>query len=97
MLHRRRRKPLEPYFSRSGVLRLQPLLAETIRKFELRCEAVKGTEDIIRLDHAYFALSGDVVGKLCWAEKEEFLDDPEFAVEWYYNIHKRHDVSTKNG
>jgi cytochrome P450 len=81
-LHRRRRKPLEPYFSRSGVLRLQPLLAETIRKFELRCKAVQGTETVIRLDHAYFALSGDVVGKLCWADMEEFLDDPAFGVEW---------------
>jgi len=64
------------------VLRLQPLFAETIRQFELRCTALKGTDTIIRLDHAYFALSGDIVGKLCWAEKEDFLDDPEFGVEW---------------
>ena len=82
-LHRRRRKPLEPFFSRSGVLRLQPLLAETIEKLANRFEEVKETGSIIRLDHAFFALSGDVVGKLCWAEKEEFLDDLNFAPEWY--------------
>jgi hypothetical protein len=44
--------------------------------------ALKGTDTVIRLDHAYFALSGDVVGKLCWAEKDDFLDDPNFGVEW---------------
>ncbi|KAI4284882.1 MAG: hypothetical protein L6R38_001091 [Xanthoria sp. 2 TBL-2021] len=86
-LHRRRRRPLEPFFSRSGVLRLQPLLAETIEKFEDRLEQTKGSGSVIRLDHAFFALSGDVVGKLCWAEKEEFLDDPNFSPEWYNLVH----------
>lgn len=73
---------MEPFFSRSGVLRLQPLLAETIEKFEDRLEQTKGSGSVIRLDHAFFALSGDVVDKLCWAEKEEFLDDPNFSPEW---------------
>ncbi|KAF2228480.1 putative cytochrome P450 [Viridothelium virens] len=86
-LHRRRRKPLEPFFSRSGVLRLQPLLAETIEKLANRFEQMKGTNTVIHLDHAFYALSGDVVGKLCWAEKEEFLDDPNFSPEWYNLIH----------
>ena len=81
-LHRRRRKPLEPFFSRSGVLRLQPLLAETIEKLDSRFAQAKGTGSVIRLDHAFFAMSGDVVGKLCWAEKEDFLDEPNFSPGW---------------
>jgi cytochrome P450 len=85
-MHRRRRKPLEPFFSRSGILRLQYLLADTTEKLVNRFEQVKGTGSIIRLDHAFFAMSGDVVGKLCWSEKEEFLDDPNFAPEWYQPI-----------
>ncbi|KAF4979002.1 hypothetical protein F66182_17311, partial [Fusarium sp. NRRL 66182] len=78
-LHRRRRKPLEPFFSRSGILRLQPLLAETIEKLDSRFIQANGTGSVIRLDHAFFAMSGDVVGKLCWAEKEDFLDEPNFS------------------
>jgi hypothetical protein len=46
-------------------------------------QALKGTDKVLRLDHAFFALSGDVVGKLCWADKQDFLDDPNFGVEWY--------------
>ncbi|KAL8948518.1 MAG: hypothetical protein Q9222_005299 [Ikaeria aurantiellina] len=86
-LHRRRRKPLEPFFSRSGILRLQPLLAETIEKLSNRFEHAKGTGTVIRLDHAFFALSGDVVGKLCWAEKDEFLDDADYSPRWYNLVH----------
>ncbi|EEA28685.1 hypothetical protein TMatcc_002964 [Talaromyces marneffei ATCC 18224] len=86
-LHRRRRKPLEPFFSRSGILRLQPLLAETIEKLDSRFAQAKGTGTVIRLDHAFFAMSGDVVGKLCWSEKEDFLDEPNFSPGWYNLIH----------
>ena len=73
---------MEPFFSRSGVLRLQPLLAETIEKLDSRFAQAKGTGSVIRLDHAFFAMSGDVVGKLCWAEKEDFLDEPNFSPGW---------------
>lgn len=83
-LHRHRRKPLETFFSRSGVLRLQPVLAETTEKLAGRFEEVRGRGSVVRLDHAFFALAGDVVGKLCWAEKEDFLDDPNFAPKWYF-------------
>ena len=82
-LHRRRRKPLEPFFSRLGVTRLWPILAEVVEKFAGRLEALKGTESVVRLDHACSAFSGDVIGQICWDDKEQFLDDPNFAPEWH--------------
>lgn len=42
---------------------------------------------MLRLDHVFFAMSGDVVGKLCWEDKEEYLDTPNFAPEWYNLVH----------
>lgn len=82
-LHRRRRKPLEPFFSRLGVSRLWPVLAELVEKFAGRLEALKGTGSVIRLDHACSAFSGDIIGQICWNNEEKFLDDPNFAPEWY--------------
>ena len=82
-LHRLRRKPLEPFFSRMGVSRLQPILAEVVQKLAWRLEALKGTHSVVRLDHAFSAFSGDIIGRICWEGKEEFLDDPNFAPEWY--------------
>ena len=82
-LHRMRRKPLEPFFSRLGVSRLEPIIIQVVEKLVARLEALKGSRAVIRLDHAFSALSGDVIGKVCCEDKEEFLDDPSFAPWWY--------------
>lgn len=81
-LHRRRRKPLDPFFSRMGVSRLQPMLAEVVEKLTSKIEAQKGTTSIIRLDHAFSAFSGDVIGRICWEDKKDLLDEPDFGRDW---------------
>lgn len=59
------------------------MLAEVVEKLAGRIEALKGTPTVVRLDHVFSAFAGDVVGRICWEDKEEFLDDPDFAPEWY--------------
>lgn len=82
-LHRRRRKPLEPFFSRLGVSRLEPMIGQVVEKLVARLNVLEGSNAIIRLDHAFSAFSGDVIGRICQEDEAEFLDDPEFAPEWY--------------
>ena len=85
-LHRRRRKPLEPFFSRLGISKLQPMLAEVAEKLETRLRNLApGT--VIRLDHALSAFSGDIIGRICWESQEEFLDHEDFNPDWYDVIH----------
>ena len=81
-LHRRRRKPLEPFFSRLGVSRLEHMLADVVAKFNSRLEAFKGTDTVVRLDHAFTAFSGDVIRRICCEDKQDLLDDPNFAPQW---------------
>lgn len=84
-LHRRRRKPLEPFFSRMGISRLQPMLAEVALHLETRIRDLKGSGKVIRLDHAFSAFSGDIIGRICLDDGSgaRFLDDPDFSPEWY--------------
>jgi hypothetical protein len=88
-LHRQRRKPLEPFFSRNGVQRLQAMLGEVALKMEDRLQEFKGTKKIVRLDHVFSAFSSDVMCRICLStspdgeKKPEFLDHPDFAPEWY--------------
>ena len=82
-LHRKRRKPLEPFFSRLGVSRLEPMIVQVVEKLVSRLKALEGSNAIIRLDHAFSAFSGDIIGRICWEDEAEFLDDPRFAPEWY--------------
>ena len=74
---------MDPFFSRQGVSRLEPMMAEVVGKFLARLNALKGTNSVIRLDHAFSAFSGDIMGRICWENDAEFLDDPHFAPEWY--------------
>lgn len=59
------------------------MLAEVVGKLTARIEGLQKTGSVIRLDHAFSAFSADIIGKICWDGKEEFLDDLEFAPEWY--------------
>ncbi|KAL9045863.1 MAG: hypothetical protein Q9214_001167 [Letrouitia sp. 1 TL-2023] len=85
-LHRRRRKPLNPFFSRLGISRLEPVIVQSVKKLVARLELLKGSNTVVRLDHAFTALTGDVIGKVCCDDKEIFLDDPDFA-SWCFSNH----------
>lgn len=88
-LHRKRRKPLDPYFSRSGVTKLEPTVAELCEKLIVgRFESFKGTGKVVRLDHAFTAFAGDVISRLCIDDPPNFVDSPEFAPGWFDLFHK---------
>lgn len=83
-LHRKRRKPLDPYFSRQGVQRLEPMVHDLTEKLVVgRFEALKGTSEVVRLDHAFTAFSGDVISRICVDDPPNLVDDPEFAPAWF--------------
>ena len=82
-LHRKRRKPLEPFFSRQGVSRLEPMIIQMVEKLVARLEAMKGSKSVVRLDHALTALTGDVIRQFCCEDGEYFLDDADFVPWWY--------------
>lgn len=82
-LHRKRRKPLEPFFSRLGISRLEPTIAQVVEKLDAHLKTLEGTNTVIRLDHAFSAFSGDIIRKICWKDEGDFLNDPNFSPEWY--------------
>ncbi|KND86540.1 Trichodiene oxygenase [Tolypocladium ophioglossoides CBS 100239] len=87
-LHRKRRKPLEPFFSRQGIERIESSVAEETRLLDDRIQALRGSNAVIRLDHAFSAFAGDVIGKICCEEPPKFLEDANFAPYWHNLIDK---------
>lgn len=83
-LHRKRRKPLEPFFSRQGIDRFEPFIVEEVKKMDHRLQSLKGSNRVIRLDHVFSAFAGDVIGKICCESPPNFIDDPDFAPHWYH-------------
>ena len=83
-LHRRRRRPLEPFFSRSGVRKLEPMVADVCEKLVVeKFGRLAGTGKVVRLDHAFVAFSGDIITRLCLDDPPNFVDEPDFAPEWF--------------
>ncbi|XDG03563.1 hypothetical protein ABKA04_003178 [Annulohypoxylon sp. FPYF3050] len=85
-LHRIRRKALEPFFSKLGIHRLLPVIAEVALHLESRLREFSGTNKVIRLDHAFSAYAGDVVGRMCLDTKDRrdrFLNEANFSPDWF--------------
>jgi cytochrome P450 len=90
-LHRTRRKPLEPYFSRQGVAQLEPTLQDLAAKLVDRLQEAKETSNgkaaVVRLDHAMLCFTGDVINHVCCKNPTSLLDDTDFSAEFYESLH----------
>ncbi|KAL1595330.1 hypothetical protein SLS60_010021 [Paraconiothyrium brasiliense] len=91
-LHRHRRKPFEPSFSKKGISSFYSILVEVSLKLEARLLRLKGTGNVVRLDHVFACYAGDIMGRLCFDDvaidgNGEFLDDEKFAPDWYNVLH----------
>lgn len=86
--HRLRRKALEPYFTRQGVIRVEHKLEELVLTLMQRLLEVKGSGTVIRLDHALAALAGDVVSAICVENPDiQMLRHPDFNPDWFVLFH----------
>ncbi|KAL3478677.1 cytochrome P450 [Aspergillus californicus] len=85
-LHRKRRKPLEPFFSRMNIQKLQPMLAEVVLQFERRFQALEGKNAVVRFDHACNAFASDIIAAICLGparDRNQFLGHSDFDPDWF--------------
>lgn len=75
---------MEPFFSKTGIARMEPRLQELVVTLVQRLQDYKGTGKVLRLDHVFTALAGDIVNVVC-VEKPSmtFLRHEEFNPYWY--------------
>ncbi|KAF2003379.1 cytochrome P450 [Amniculicola lignicola CBS 123094] len=82
-LHRVRRKPFEPYFSRLGVTQLEPTIHELMDKLLGRFDILNGTNTVVRLDHVLTCFTGDVISRICCDSPTDLIDDEQFSADWH--------------
>ncbi|MCJ1469746.1 hypothetical protein MMC07_008388 [Pseudocyphellaria aurata] len=87
-LHRRRRQPLDPFFSKTGIIALEPMLKDSICRLCERLEGFKNSSAVIRLDHAFFAMTGDVISRISYDEHQSLVEDPDFSPFWFASIQR---------
>ncbi|KAL4932039.1 cytochrome P450 [Aspergillus undulatus] len=82
-LHRRRRKPLEPFFSRLGIDRIEHFIIEETKLLDDRLQSLAGSGIIVRLDHLFSAFAGDVIGRICAESEPDLIKRGDFGEEWH--------------
>ncbi|KAL4749035.1 hypothetical protein BDW72DRAFT_195277 [Aspergillus terricola var. indicus] len=85
-LHRLRRKPLDPFFSRMGIDRLEPLIIEEAKLLNDRLQSYSGSGRILRLVHIFSAFAGDVITQICSEGGPVMMQKPEFGKDWDHLI-----------
>ncbi|KAK1750420.1 cytochrome P450 monooxygenase sdnE [Echria macrotheca] len=85
-LHRQRRAALNPFFSARSVSQLEPVLRSKIERLSSRLDAIHETQEIVRLDAAFMALTMDIICTYAFASDLRYLDEPDFKLEWKKTI-----------
>ncbi|KAI0517899.1 putative benzoate 4-monooxygenase cytochrome P450 [Xylaria bambusicola] len=81
-LHQQRRKPIESFFSRQGVTRVESVIHNEIRVLDDKLKDAKGSGTLVRLDHAFTSFSGDIIGELACGERPQLVNGSGFTPDW---------------
>ncbi|KAI1419592.1 cytochrome P450 [Xylaria sp. FL1777] len=82
-LHRSRRKHLEPFFSRQGITRVEPIIAAEAWKLDARLLGLSGSGSVVHMDHVLAAMTGDVIGYISCGMQPGLIEDAGFSPSWY--------------
>ncbi|KAK5124234.1 hypothetical protein LTR85_001937 [Meristemomyces frigidus] len=80
--HRMLRAPLNPFFSKRSVMKLEPMITSKVQKLCERLQAFRDTREPVNLRYAFAAYIMDVVTEYAFGTSYECLEAPDFAPIW---------------
>ncbi|KAF4978236.1 hypothetical protein FZEAL_5341 [Fusarium zealandicum] len=87
-LHRIRRKPLDPFFSRRQVQNYEYMIAEELKVLDDRLRSLRGSNVVVNMEHVYAAITGDVIGKISVMNPPSFVTEPDFSPGWHAVLYR---------
>ena len=79
--HRFRRGLLNNYFSKKSVTELSPIIQQKLSMLMQRFQKASQEGNVLHLDDAFNALTGDIISQYVWGVSAGFLDDENFKNE----------------
>jgi cytochrome P450 len=73
-LHRNRRAPLNPYFSKQSIQRLEPILQRTLKKVLGRLAQNAKSGEPLGMQLLYAATTSDIISDYCFGQSSNNLD-----------------------
>lgn len=80
-LHRKRRAPLNPFFSKQNIASREPVIQNQIEKLTRRIDDFTISGDALSIGIAYCALTMDIVSEYATGKSYGSLDYPDFNQE----------------
>ncbi|KAI2135411.1 hypothetical protein LOZ29_003921 [Ophidiomyces ophidiicola] len=80
--HRLSRVPLDPFFSRAGIVKAEPRVVERVKRLRNRLNALVDKGVPINLTHALSSLTTDIISSVIFDEPSDYLADPTFNDQW---------------
>lgn len=77
-LHRRRRAPLQKFFSKGQISKLEPEIHKLAQQLCSKILAEAGTEKDLELTSAYSCFTSDVISEYCFGEPFGFIAQDSF-------------------
>ncbi|KAL9017078.1 MAG: hypothetical protein Q9185_005589 [Variospora sp. 1 TL-2023] len=85
-LHQLRRKAVENFFSKQSVTRLESRIHHEARILDTKLLEYARKGVIVRLDHAFSCVTGDLAGQFACGENPGLLEDDNFNPEWFKSL-----------
>ncbi|KAH7381519.1 cytochrome P450 [Pyrenochaeta sp. MPI-SDFR-AT-0127] len=85
-LHRLRRSALNPYFSKSSIAAIEPLIQDKVNRLGAALSDHINTTTPVEMQTAFMALTLDVISHYAFGDSFGLLDKPGFDPEWKHAI-----------
>ncbi|KAJ6134167.1 cytochrome P450 [Penicillium sp. IBT 18751x] len=85
-LHRLRRGALNPFFSKSSIQKIEPVIHKAIEKLCQQLQTYAGTEKPATLNMAFSCMTTDIVTQYAFNKSYNFLDSPTFEPNFHRAI-----------
>ena len=86
-LHRLRRSPLNPFFSKKKVLEFEPIIREKLNNLCSKIAKYEASGREFNLLRAWTAYIGDALTEYCFANSYDHLESPDFAITFHDPMH----------
>lgn len=73
---------MENFFSKQSITRLESRIHYEAKILDEKLLHYAGTGAIVRLDHAFSCVTGDLAGQFACGENPELLEESDFNPEW---------------
>ena len=85
-LHRTRRAALNPFFSKSSIRRLDPVIQRTLENLLRRFSACAKTGEIMRMKIVYNATTSDIISDYTFGASSDYLKRDDYNAPFFEGI-----------